>query len=348
MKIESIRGLVLEEIILHLLQMVGYRLVEPPEDGNTRSGKAGTEVRGRGAWHQIDVYAAFDHTPAFVYPLRMLMEAKCYKKSNKVGVETVRNAVGVLKDIAENYFSYSSASGSSDLDLKMQRFNFVSAIFSASGFSKPAQEYAIAHQIFLIQYENVFLLEDIIKHLMKMTKRHFQVFDSDETMKNIRNDIKRLIVGGRLEPAEGVSGLSLEGETHFLHKILPDLMKIEGSYFGMIQGKWPVHLLSRRPLPNFLVDTISCKIHGRYGRKWSFVPSGVPKGHDDWFQLEFDLPDVVSRLIQDTNADARQIADIKEKHFSYIYLSGKIEGVNRYLKLELDLDWLNSYRESLG
>lgn len=78
MKIMEVRGLVLEEIVLYLLEKVGYRVITAGETG-TRVGHSGLEVQGRGEWYQIDAIAAFYFTPSFMYHLRLMVEAKCYK-----------------------------------------------------------------------------------------------------------------------------------------------------------------------------------------------------------------------------------------------------------------------------
>ena len=98
-KAAQIRGMLLEEVLLFLLKISGYRTIETiePNDSTLGLSAAGLEVKGRGANHQIDAIADFEITPPFTYPLRLLVEAKCYKNNGTVGIEIVRNALGVLK-----------------------------------------------------------------------------------------------------------------------------------------------------------------------------------------------------------------------------------------------------------
>ena len=49
-----------------------------------------------------------------MYPLRLLVEAKCYQKKSQVEIGIVRNSVGVFKDIDENFFSYRLEGDSQD------------------------------------------------------------------------------------------------------------------------------------------------------------------------------------------------------------------------------------------
>ena len=96
-RITQIRGALLEEAVLFLLRKVGYEIYEPPVRAsafdNMRMGRSGLEVRGRGAWHQLDAFAVWTHSPAFMYPLQLMVEAKCYAVNRPVGIEVARNSV---------------------------------------------------------------------------------------------------------------------------------------------------------------------------------------------------------------------------------------------------------------
>lgn len=98
-------------------------------------------VQGRGATHQVDVLGEFALTPAFSLPIRMFLEAKFNRHPCPLPV--VRNAHGVIHDINENFVH---ASGSQP----RRRYHYVYALFSASGFTGPAQDYALAQQISLV------------------------------------------------------------------------------------------------------------------------------------------------------------------------------------------------------
>src|SRR5437879_3676948 len=100
--IGQVRGVVLEEVLLYLLQLAGYRVVEfTGEDPTLHLGSAGLEVLGRGGRHQIDAVADFAVSHPFSHQSRLLIEAKCIGKP--IGLEIVRNAVGVLKDVSEHW-----------------------------------------------------------------------------------------------------------------------------------------------------------------------------------------------------------------------------------------------------
>jgi hypothetical protein len=349
MKIGSIRGLILEEIVLHLLRMVGYRTVQPGEEG-TRTGKSGQEVQGRGEWHQIDAIAAMDHSPAFMYPLRLLVEAKCYKRGAPVKVDVARNAVGVLKDISENFFTYQLAQGGTQ-QVQVRRFNYHSAVFSTSGYTSGAVRYALAHQIFLIQYERLGLMSAVINGLLDLREGHVteQVTSGGAVAPQalLRRVVRKMIERKGDWSSIPDEAFSEAGRAHVVEGIIDPLMHIGGSYFGTLQGRWPMHLLSRDPLPPAPfreTDVIACEIREREAGRWSFSPSGIPESdRHRWFRLDFDLPTELLPIIHETRADPAAVANVKQQHFSYIDLAGTIGGVRRQIRLQLDQSWLDQY-----
>lgn len=148
--VAAVRGYVLEELLAQLLQDNGYRLlvaeVQDPEA--LKDSGRGLLVRGRGTTHQVDVLGELDLPLPFSLPLRLFVEAK-YRKG-RTGVGTVRNAYGTIRDVNEHYGTRTPGVRR----IPMRRYQYQYALFSASGFTKPAQEYALAQQISLIDLSN--------------------------------------------------------------------------------------------------------------------------------------------------------------------------------------------------
>jgi hypothetical protein len=148
MSVESFKGKLLEELLAYLIRNSGYRLLvdfsQDPDE--LRNAGSGLVVKGRGAQHQVDVLGQLGWVPAFTFPIRMFVEAKWHEKS-KTGLKDVRNAVGVLQDINQNYVSQKSADGRRRL---IRRFNYTYSLFSTTGFSPLAAEMALAHLISLV------------------------------------------------------------------------------------------------------------------------------------------------------------------------------------------------------
>lgn len=136
------KGYILESVVLELLTEASYV--------NQESGS----IRGRGAKHQIDAYGVLSIPTAFIYPIRLLSEAKF--NSKPIGLHVIRNFVGVIKDISEYYFVTSSHERNSF------RYTDAGCIFSKSPFVESAQEYAWAHNIVLISFAEVTSMKPII------------------------------------------------------------------------------------------------------------------------------------------------------------------------------------------
>ncbi|WP_216898050.1 restriction endonuclease [Nocardia alni] len=148
--VAQLRGYILEELLARLLQDNGYRLLvtaDQDREALKEDGK-GLHVRGRGTLHQVDVLGELDLPLPFSLPLRLFVEAKHRKKS--LGVEYVRNAYGTIRDVNEHYTTLTPGRS----HIPMRRYQYQYALFSASGFTPPAQEYALAQQISLIDLSN--------------------------------------------------------------------------------------------------------------------------------------------------------------------------------------------------
>lgn len=145
--VEALRGYVLEELLATLLHASGYRLlVNARQDPDAlMHGKHGLLVRGRGTNHQADVLGELVLPTPFSLPIRLFVEAK-YRRRMRTGLSDVRNAYGVVHDINEQYASLAARRHA----VPMRRYQYQYALFSATGFSRDAQQYALAQQISLI------------------------------------------------------------------------------------------------------------------------------------------------------------------------------------------------------
>jgi hypothetical protein len=142
----QVRGVLLEEAVLMLLRAAGYRTVTEKGTDPTLddSSPAGLTVAGRGARHQIDAIADLRIGQPFSNQQRLLVEAKSYADNRKIGLPIVRGTVGVLKDVSEFWVSQGSGRPATG------RYHYQAAIFSSSDFTSDAQNYAFAHDIYLL------------------------------------------------------------------------------------------------------------------------------------------------------------------------------------------------------
>lgn len=342
--IPHVRGALLEEAVLFLLHKVGYQPYDPAalaavHSEHMRRGASGLEVRGRGTWHQLDAFALWQHSPAFMYPMRLMVEAKCYAENRPVGVEVPRNSVGVLKDISENYFTYSGRGQ----QFRGPRFNYTAAIFSTSGFTQGAVEYAIAHQVFLVQYDTVSVIHPLVDAIRRFDA-HCIRLPGKHAIAAVRAYYRACLTNPDIAPP-APPALTADGEALLRGPVTRACIAIGGSYFGMLQGQWPLHLLRQEPLPYsaFATDTVRCRLHGDTPTGWRFVPSGAQPQDPGWFELEFSLPPLIAELVEAHWTDPIAVAHLKQEHFSYIDLTGVIGGIRRNVRLELDRDWISRY-----
>ncbi|MET9567482.1 hypothetical protein [Streptomyces tauricus] len=148
----ALRGYILEEVLAWMLRSSGYEVLTAQDDGEEPPWKTleernhGLVVRGRGAWHQADTLGQFRYVPPFSLPVRLFVEAKFTQ--NKVRLATVRNGHGVVHDVNENVMT--TLTTHSGPRRPRTRYRYSYAIFSTSGFSQDAQEFALAHQISLV------------------------------------------------------------------------------------------------------------------------------------------------------------------------------------------------------
>jgi hypothetical protein len=344
--ITQIRGALLEEAVLFLLKKVGYDTYDPaallPHHLNyLRAGRSGLEVRGRGTWHQLDAFALLKYSPAFMYPLHLIVEAKCYAPHRPVGVEVPRNSVGVLKDISENYFTYGRRGNS----FRGPRYNYSASVFSTSGYTQGAVEYAVAHQVFLIQYDNVPAIQPLVDSILDVNEACINM-RGQQAIAAARAYYRRCLSANEVaeneDPPPEITEL---GQALLRGPIAEACRAIRGSYFGMLQGQWPLHLLRRDPLPPdaFITDVVSCRAHGNPTGEWKFVPIKAEPGDPAWFELQFSLPPLIAELVQDNWRNPIAVANLKQQHFSFIDLTGVIGGIRRSVRLELDRDWIEAY-----
>lgn len=337
----QIRGAMLEEAVLFLLKKVGYKIVRVPSDSidpsDLQVNSSGLEVQGRGAWHQIDALAEQEQTPAFMVPLRLLVEAKCYP-NQRVGIPIVRNSVGVHKDISENYFTKHRNSNSQSAI----RFNYQSAIFSVSGYTKPAIEYAVAHQIFLIEYKGIPVISPVIQAIESLTENSLTQRGISD-ISSVRRKFKDILEDRY--PDDYLSTHFTDQGIETIQQVSDSLHSIGGSYFGMLQGRWPLHLLTELELPAhvFENDVVQCRLQGSSDGNWRFTPSQFRRGEDGWFELQFFLPVDLARKMDPHWGDRDMVAQTKSENFSFISLSGYIGGIWRNVKIQLDREWLSNY-----
>jgi hypothetical protein len=348
--IYAIRGLLLEEILLNLLSASGYLIVEyDSNDITLKTRSTGVlEVKGRGSNHQIDAIASFSVSPPFSYPVRLLLEAKFY--NYKVGIDIVRNAVGVLKDVSE----FSAVVNNK---IFKPKYHYQYAIFTSSSFTKQAQEYAFAQDIYLIKLENNQYFYPAIEALKNLSYTDF----SGENDKNIEIDLSGLRKNIRSSlKGNGNQGISRYCSSyHFNAEKLFDIidlnLELHNSYLGVLCNRFPIFLTASKDFNiEYLIQNPTIRIY-RDNNKWYIAKNNTEclnLGERDNIIFSFDLPVDLFKLYADNKMLSKNRAlDLKQEFMNSIQIIFKGRDRNRNimssLELKLDNDWLNDMRASL-
>lgn len=335
--IAQIRGLLLEEALLHLLKAAGYRTVEDAGgDPTVKKGPSGLEVVGRGERHQIDAIADFVVAPPFSHPQRLLLEAKCV--SNRVTLPIIRNAVGVLKDVSEYWVPSVRR-----VSPPKSRYHYQYAVFSVSGFTSGAERYAFAQDIYLIPLEKSRYLRPIIDSIRDVTYQTLGATESDKVVLNtfsLRKAIRSRIENP-LSPqlASVVGPTALETLNHFC----ATCQSMQGAALGMIAKRFPVFLV---PSPEVQLGELEAEYH--VSVHWDNEGWYLQEARTDRRLFSFDLPEDLFEMYAEEGMLTRTGAlELKAEMLSEIQAVVALHESVRLLIFRLDMEWLQRVRARL-
>lgn len=333
--ISQIRGMLLEEAVLYLLGRSGYHTVEySPSDPTVHDGPSGLTVEGRGARHQIDAVADYCIAQPFCYPQRLLVEAKCYDPHYSVGLGIVRNAVGVVRDVEE----YWTPGNYSPL---LTRYHYLYAIFSASGFTEPAEKYAFAQGVYLMPLAGSKFLERLLRAIRDISHNDFGapswnsiIVDMTRLRKAVRQSLQYLV--GRFEDLR----IADEAQAK-LAEFVRRCQRIEGALLGTIAKRFPVFLI---PSPSIDLNGLRSfySVHIYWDQNGWYLRSS----EDGSLLFSFDLPLVLFREYAEGRfLSASQAIELKAEYLSEIQAMLMIENQVQLVRFRVDGNWLSTIRE---
>jgi len=330
MRKPQFKGYILEYVLAYILQSSGYTIIDNIDSAEPDLTKEsnGLNLQGRGAKHQIDVIGNLDWIPAFTFPTRLLIEAKF--KDEKVGINIVREQIGILADINENYFSANSKN-------PKPRYRYVSAVFSASGFTGPAIDLAIAHQIQLIDMSDDAFFE-ILEAVNNFTD---EVFGEQQNLnKDVVRDIQNLL-RKKFFHRDCVDFM----DNNHINELKEVIDNFQSKIFiGMSQSGFMLLLYSEngdfREYANHH-QAHDVAIHWNTsdsGKLWKIKPV-----YNDDYLLVFKLPRKLHDWIYKTSENIFESAlNEKQKHFSKISIFNKDnDGVHKIFTLKFNKENLN-------
>jgi hypothetical protein len=336
---ETLQGYVLEEVLATLIQNTGYRLlVDESQDADELMNRHnGLAVRGRGGVHQVDVLGELAWIPAFTFPLRLIVEAKA--RTGKSGIDDVRNAVGVVSDVNQNF-----TSSASPYPALLQKFSYRYALFSTAGFSAPAAEYALAHQISLVDLsapdfaDITQLAHDVtselwadgpprrgggfLRHLRAWMRIELGTWPEEVPPPNVGEGL------AGFPWRRGTVGETLRARVDAIGELFVGMAN--GPYLLLLRARDPervIGLLEQKPVQEV---SIHWSRGVQEGTRWSIRMLG--DGGE--LELNFALPDAVAAWIFDPDADARRRAmKFKERFLSTITIYRYVGGRDRLYRL---------------
>lgn len=346
---EPLRGYILEEVLAYLIRTTGYELlVDPTQDPRELERRGnGLVIKGRGAVHQVDVLGELKWIPAFTFPLRLIVEAKFRK--DKTGIDVVRNAVSVLLDVNQNN------SPTREQDTFFPKYQYVYAIFSTSGFSRPAMDMAIAHQISLIdlsgsEYDK---LKKVIKQsaieLLELIQEGEKI-NRGQLVSDLRYTIRK-VLGTLPNELSNKSSSNIYLEKS-IEKTLEFAREDNELFVGMSNG--PFMLLFKpnarnsflkfaKQNPNHDVIITRPPDGEDRGEPWKIQPTSNPNA----YELSFKLPERLYKWIFEIGKERKTISNralnVKQQYFSSITIYHYENEKDYLFRLKFDPEGTRQY-----
>jgi hypothetical protein len=329
----QIRGALLEEAILALLRASAYRTIgECGNDPTLCVLGAGLGVQGRGSKHQIDAIADFSVGQPFSNPQRLLLEAKYHSDSRPVGLSVIREAVGVLKDVGEFWVARDGRRPAP------RRYHYQYAVFSASRFTAEAQDFAFAHDIFLLPLAGSKFFAQMLDAVRQAAD---DLAGGDRQVRGFPLNDLRMQLRAELQPdLQGWRGnFSVQ-----LRPVVRACNEIRSALIGTIARGFPIFLTPRRPE---VLDQLGAQEVVR-----------ISYDNDGWYLyrrgdrnplFSFDLPETLFMHYADEGVLSRErAADLKAEYLQTIQAVHLNGGTPQLVTFILDSEWINEVREQIG
>lgn len=356
-KLSILKGWLFEIVIRQMLLQNGFSQV-PLDNRKSINARAVLsrdnfiELKGRGGWHQIDCPCDLNYCSPFMFPIRLLGEVKFTKK--KVDKAVVRQYIGVLRDIQENYFV---TNPKIVRDNKPKRVLEVGCIFSANGFDAQAENLAYAHGIKTISYENNVAIDRIKQSIEKLVEENAFLKDIDKVGKYLKSILNQFFQNGeRFVFRDSINFSTIGGFVYYdvgeiftgdyiqsLSDLLNDITTIRGNFIATTPEGLLLHFVGEKEFPYNLFndsDHAQYRLHieksNRTGGGDAFFLSFV-RGNGEYGKFYFSSPDVLKKAIKE---NWKQVLDVKQRFLYKLVVHKEIKGMHRTLILDLDNNWV--------
>lgn len=332
MRPPQIRGLLLEEAVLHLLRSAGYMPIYGKGTDDTLEQEGGTLfVRGRGERHQIDAIADYRVQPPFSNPQRLLLEAKFYD-GRQVGLTVVRNAVGVLNDVAQYFIAPPGHTA------RKLRYHYQYGVVSATEFSKPSQRYAYAHDVFLIPLGASACFHQLLQSIRATASDPVGRRDNRDG-NEFAGRLRRMVREALQQP--NVTGGGPDGTLAALRQLIRACSELRFGVIAVTASGFPLFLAPTSELPlSELQDRIRVRI------RWHSDQEGWYLTDERGRRLfSFDVPLELLELYAGRRELTPQRAlDMKQQELNEMRAVVADGDSLRVIRFILDAPWLESLR----
>ncbi len=338
----QLRGYLFEIVIFELLLKNDFKEINvafEPNDRVRENRKGFIELKGRGCWHQIDCPCDYNHLIPFSYPLRLLGEVKFHKKP--LEKKYIREYIGVIMDIQENYFVADGINSEDFYPRKME----IGAYFSANGFQAEAEKLAYAHGIKTISYANNRLVNRI-KNLIEELEGNFLSIKcmKDDSWHDFKQEfIEAIRYGVTYDNVRHYDYLR-DGYTTVINEIHHALTRIHSSFIATTATGVFLHFVGDAHFPAELFresDEGECRVYysqDNYGSKYFWLEISGDNLRRRFYFTPPESLDIASIYGGDT------VLNEKERLFRVLNVNIRLNGITRNLTLHLDSDWLDAVR----
>lgn len=341
----QLKGYLFEIVIMELLLKNQFSVVNAgfePEDRVREIRPGFIEFKGRGCWHQIDCPCDYNRLIPFSYPMRLLGEVKFYK--TRLSKEHIREYIGVIKDIQENYFVADGVNPQDFYSRKME----IGVYFSANGFQKEAEKLAYAHGIKTVSYENNILIDQLKSLIEELEKNYISVKClKDHIWNTFRQDFIYDIRYGYFHNYNRHHPYVADGYADIIRRIHDAIVNIRSSFIAATATGVFLHFVGDSDFPTELfrdTDIGRCRIY-----------YDIDNSRNRFFWMEIS-EDNLRRRFYFTPPESLDYAAVfgnnivlneKERLFRTLSINIMLNGISRSLTLSLDTDWLDAIRNDL-
>lgn len=334
----QIRGYLFELAIVYLLKNNGFNLIEV-NDRKTVRRKSNNiiEIKGRGTWHQIDCPFDYNIITPFMFPLRMIGEVKFY--SDAVHKEKIREFIGVIKDIQENYIV--NEQNKYNYNMLKPRYIEIGVYFSANGFQREAENLAYAHGIKTISYLNNPVIKEIKDSIIDLEQSAINAKNRKKYFEYIEHRILQI------DSSNINSNIFKKSEKIYIENYINSVKSIVTNFVATNDTGVLFHFISKDLFPFKLFDGVDereCRVRyetldNKNSRFWiEFSDDTVSPKSRFYFTPPKELEKAAS-------FGGNKIFDEKKRIFNKLSLNYKVNNIQRSLVLKIEEKWLETLRD---